>query len=260
MPIKTDPQFIGRAWITPDDDVVAGHTGTWTISYEVGAYGYDERARLKIATRFASDWAPPQFTDPKGRNYTTVRLESKSPTATAGIAWEARGWVRPWLKCFAVSMANGSLHPGDKVHVTIGDTSGGSAGSRAQTFREKGCEFLVLVDPFGTEIYAPLDPSPKINIVGGGLHHLVATAPTTVRAGEAFEALVKVEDVWGNPAERFDGELKIVATGAPIQGLPPTVRFKRGDLAVARLSGLTLVEGGQESRIVASFGFHKEES
>lgn len=260
MPIKTDPQFIGRAWITPDEDVVAGHTGAWTISYEVGAYGYDERARLKIATRFASDWAPPQFTDAKGRNYTTVRLESKNPTATASIAWEPRGWVRPWLKCFAISIANGSLHPGDKVHVTIGDTSGGSSGSRAQTFREKGCEFLVLVDPFGTEIYAPLDPSPKINIVGGGLHHLVAIVPTTVRAGEAFEALVKIEDVWGNPAERFDGELKIVATGAPIQGLPPTVRFKRGELAVARLSGLTLVEGGQESRIVASFGFHKEES
>ncbi|MBI1733905.1 MAG: DUF3604 domain-containing protein [Candidatus Rokubacteria bacterium] len=260
MPINTDPEFIGRASIAPDEAVVAGHTGTWTITYEVGAYGYDERARVKIATRFASDWAPPQTTDAKGRNYTTVRLESKNPTATASLAWEPRGWVRPWLKCFTISIANGSLHPGDKIHVTLGDTSGGSPGSRAQTFREKGCEFLVLVDPFGTEIYTPLPSSPKINVVGGGLHHLVTIAPTTVRAGEPFEALVKVEDVWGNPAERFDGELKLTTLGAPIAGLPPTVRFKRGELAVARIPGLTIAQAGQESRIVANFGFHKEES
>ena len=45
MPVKTDSAFLGRAWITPDDDVVAGAVGTWTITYEVGAYGYDERAR-----------------------------------------------------------------------------------------------------------------------------------------------------------------------------------------------------------------------
>ena len=260
MPINSDPQYIGRAWITPEEDVIAGHTATWTISYEVGAYGYDERARLKIATRFASDWAPPQFSDAKGRNYTTVRLETKSGSASATVAYEPRGWIRPWLKCFVVSIANGSLYPGDKVHVTLGDTTGGGPGSRAQTFREKGAEFLVLADPFGTEIYTPVAASPKLNIVGGGLHHLVAIAPTTVRAGQPFEAIVKVEDVWGNPAERFDGELKIVATGAPIANLPATIRFKRGELAIARLSGLTIAEGGQETRIGASFGFHKQES
>ena len=49
MPIRTDARHLGRAWITPDAPVVAGQLGTWTVSYEVGAYGYDERARLKIA-------------------------------------------------------------------------------------------------------------------------------------------------------------------------------------------------------------------
>lgn len=77
MPINTDPHHIGRAWITPDGPVVAGQHGTWTLGYEVGAYGYDERARLKIAWRFASDWGTPQFTDPMRANYTTVRLETK---------------------------------------------------------------------------------------------------------------------------------------------------------------------------------------
>ena len=72
--------------------------GTWTVTYEVGAYGYDERARLKIAWRFASDWGTPQFTDPHGRNYTTVRLETTCATAVADLAFEPRGQVRPWFK------------------------------------------------------------------------------------------------------------------------------------------------------------------
>jgi len=150
MPIKSTPRFVGRAWITPAAPVVAGQLGTWTVTYEVGAYGYDERARLKIAWRFASDWGTPQFKDPHGRNYTTVHLETACATAVADLAVEQRGQVRPWFKTLVVAVADGSLSPGDRIHVTIGDTSAGSPGSRAQTFREKGCEWRIFVDPFGT--------------------------------------------------------------------------------------------------------------
>src|SRR5713226_10765248 len=134
MPINTDPRFIGRAWITPDAPVVAGAWGTWTFTYEVGAYGCDERARLKIASRFASDWGKPQFTDSKVAEYTTVRLETKRETAVASLAFEPRGQVRPWFKCLVASVADGSLDPGDRIHVTVGDRSGGEPSSRAQTF------------------------------------------------------------------------------------------------------------------------------
>jgi hypothetical protein len=258
MPVKHDPRFIGRAWITPDGPVVAGQLGTWTVSYEVGAYGYDERARLKIAWRFASDWGTPQFKDPRGRNYTTVRLETKCETAVADIAVEPRGQVRPWLKTLVVSVADGSLYPGDRVHVTIGDTSGGGPGSRAQTFREKGCEWRVFVDPFGTELYTVLEASPTLDVVGGALHRLVAIAPTTVRAGEPFDALVKAEDLWGNPCERFAGEVTLQSAGGPIAGLPPRVRWQSGEVAVARLPGLRVAGG--EARIRASSGERLTES
>src|SRR6266850_330939 len=220
MPINTDPHFVGRASISPDGPVVAGHVGTWTITYEVGAYGYDEFARLKIACRFASDWGTPQFTDPAALNYATVRLESRNPAAVARLAYEPRGHVRPWFKCLVVSIRDGSLYPGDQIHVTMGDTSGGGPGSRAQTFREKGCEWRLLVDPFGTELYSVLVPSPKIDVVGGELHRLVVVAPTTVRAGEPFDALVKAEDVWGNPCERFEGNVRLGANGAHLTACP----------------------------------------
>jgi hypothetical protein len=249
MPIRSDPHFVGRAWITPDTPVVAGQLGTWTVTYEVGAYGYDERARLKIAWRFASDWGTPQFTDPRGRNYTTVRLESACPTAVAEVAFEPRGQVRPWLKTLVVAVADGSLYPGDRIQVTVGDTAGGGPGSRAQTFRERGCEWRVFVDPFGTELYTVLEGSPTLDVVGGSLHRLVAVAPTTVRPGEPFDALVKAEDLWGNPCERFEGEVTLQAMGAPIEGLPPGVRWKTGEVAVARLGGLRLAAGQTRLRV-----------
>ena len=249
MPIKSDPHFVGRAWITPAGPVVAGQLGTWTVTYEVGAYGYDERARLKIAWRFASDWGTPQFKDPRGRDYTTVRLESACRTAVADLALAPRGQVRPWFKTLVVSVADGSLHPGDRLHVTVGDTSGGGPGSRAQTFREKGCEWRVFVDPFGTELYTVLEASPTLDVVGGALHRLVAIAPTTVRPGEPFDALVKAEDRWGNPCERFAGEVTLAAAGAAIEGLPRAVRWTSGEVAVARLPGLRLAAGETRVRV-----------
>jgi len=254
MPIKVDPRFVGRGWIAPDRSVVAGEYGTWTFTYEVGAYGYDERARLKIASRFASDWGRPQFTDARAPNYTTVRLETRCPTAVASLAFEPRGQVRPWFKCLVASVADGSLYPGDRLIITLGDTSAGSPGSRAQTFREKGCEWRFFVDPFGTELYEVMPGSPMMDIVGGALHRLVVVAPTTVRPGERFDALVKAEDVWGNPCERFDGEVAL----SGVEGLPASVPWKSGEVAVARLSGLQLTSG--ETRIVAAHGEHRVES
>jgi len=258
MPIKSDPRHVGRAWISPDGPVVAGQLGTWTVTYEVGAYGYDERARLKIAWRFASDWGTPQFKDPRGRNYTTIRLETRCPTAVADLAVEPRGQVRPWFKTLVASVADGSLYPGDRIHVTIGDTTGGGDGSRAQTFRERGCEWRVFVDPFGTELYTALEASPRLDVVGGALHRLVAVAPTTVRPDEPFDALVKAEDLWGNPCERFEGEVAVEAVGAAVPGLPRAVRWRSGEVAVARLAGLRVAGG--ETRLCVSGAGHAAES
>jgi len=128
--------------------------------------------------------------------------------------------------------------PGRQDPRQIGDTSGGSPGSRAQTFRERGCEWRLLVDPFGTELYAVLEPSPRLDIVGGGIHRLVVIAPTTVRPGEPFEALVKAEDVWGNPCERFEGEVKLGVRSAPLNALRGELTFRRGEFPGATLGAI----------------------
>jgi len=81
-----------------------------------------------------------------------------------------------------------------------------------------------------------------------------------VRPGEPFEALVKAEDVWGNPCERFEGDVTLAATGAPLQGLPRELTFRRGELAAARLSGFRGASAGAETRISAAHGSHQAES
>jgi len=182
MPINTDPRYVGRASMTPADSVVAGQLGTWTITYEVGAYGYDEFARLKIASRFASDWGPRSSAPREAR---TIRRSASSraaprpsPTSPGSLAGPSgSGSSASWCRYGT------GLYSGDKIHVTIGDRSGGGPGSRAQTFREKGCELRVLVDPFGTELYSVLASSPLLDIVGGEIHRLVVVAPT--RCGRA---------------------------------------------------------------------------
>lgn len=258
MPLNMDPRLVGRVWMTPDTPIIAGQYGTWTITYEVGEYGYDERARLKIAARFASDWATPQFKDPAAANYASVRLDSRSKTSVASLTYEPRGQVRPWFKSYVTSVADGSLYPGDRIHITIGDTSGGGRGSRAQTFRETQCEWRVFVDPFGTELYEVLPDSPRFDIVGGDIHRLVVVAPTTVRADEPFDAVVKAEDIWGNPCEWFSGRIALAAEGDTLSGLLTSVDFESGKRAVARLTDLQLSSGS--ARILATFGNHSAKS
>src|SRR5439155_3501039 len=72
----------------------------------------------------------------------------------------------------------------------------------------------------------------------------------------------KAEDVWGNPCERFSGEVALSVDGAAIEHLPRTVRFEDGCLAVARLESLRLRDAGGESRIVAARpgGAHRADS
>jgi hypothetical protein len=82
------------------------------------------------------------------------------------------------------------------IHITIGDTSGGEPGSRAQTFREKGLRVADLRRSVRHRaLHGAGRPRPSLDVVGGALHRLVAVAPTTVRPGEPFDALVKAEDV-----------------------------------------------------------------
>ena len=87
--------------------------------------------------------------------------------------------------------------------VTYGDRTGGSPGTRAQTFLEAKRYFWVAVDAEGDGGFVTLAAPPSLSIVGGAAVKLVVIAPSTVTAGTPFSLLVRAEDQWGNPAAAY---------------------------------------------------------
>src|SRR5690606_31855510 len=122
---------LGSVQLEPMTPVVAGARGTWTIRITVGSYGIDEGGTVKLAHRFASDWESPQFTEPAKEGYATVHT---SGAARLRPRFDPKGHDRPWMKALIIDVYDGSLEPGDTVTIVLGDRSGGSPGTRAQTF------------------------------------------------------------------------------------------------------------------------------
>ena len=149
-------EFYGWAEIDPIDEVVAGSTGTWKITYHAGKYGVDDGGVIKFAWRDVSDWAYPQFDAPSAPNYASVVTTGAS---SVRAQFEKQRFVRPWRLCVTVDVFDDSLEEGDTVTLTLGDASGGSSGSRAQTFCKEAFEFRVAVDWCGTWMYTVV-PSP----------------------------------------------------------------------------------------------------
>ena len=219
------PEVAGSATVTPSGAVEAGSYATFTLVYTAGFYGIDDSGSIKIVSRFASDQTSPQFTDPKAPGYTTV---TASNNAKLEVRYDPKGNVRPWDRTLYIKIVNGFMKEGDTITVVFGDTSGGSPGTRLQTFCEDTYEFQVLVDAIATYTYVPVPDQPVIAVVPGAPVTWRAVAPTTHPAGEPFRLSIKGEDRWGNPSDKADGTLRLQASG-PIAGLPDTVTLAPGN-------------------------------
>ena len=228
----------GWAEIDPAAPVVAGSVGTWRIIYHVGRYGVDDGGVVKFAWRDVSDWAVPQFENPSAPEYATV---STTGPASLRARFEKQRYIRPWRLCVTVDVFDDSLSEGDSITLTLGDTSGGSPGSRAQTFCKDAFEFRVAVDWCGTWVYTEV-PSPKIPIISGPPHRLVVLGPSETAPDEEGWIGVKAEDVWGNPSTGYAGTVQINAGG--LTGLPETYQFQSTDRGVHRFEGVKAAKTG----------------
>ena len=113
---------LGRAEIRPVGAFPVGFTGTWTITYTVGRFGIDDRGSLLIVQRDMTDAGALQCEDPGALGYVSV---STSGEAKLTARYDSRGWIRSWRGALVVMVDDGSLTPGDRVEVTLGDPSGG---------------------------------------------------------------------------------------------------------------------------------------
>jgi hypothetical protein len=184
------PDLMGSAVLTPSGRFEAGSMQNFTLVYTAGTFGVDDTGSIKIGFRFATDFGPVQFTDPKAPGYTTVEA---SNGATLEAKWEFKRNIRPWSRSLYIGVVKDFLAPGDTITIRFGDKRQGSPGIRLQTYCESEFEFRVLADPIRLSI--------------------------------------KADDKWGNPSDRMDRKLRLVADGVAIGGLPETLLFKPGAFA-----------------------------
>ncbi len=221
------PDLMGSATLGPTGAFEAGSYQSFTLVYTAGPFGMDDTGSLKIGFRFATDFGPVQFDDPKGQGYTSVEA---SNGATLECKWEFKRNIRPWSRSLYIGVAKHFLAPGDTITIRFGDRRSGSPGIRLQTYCESEFEFHVLADPIATYDYVALPRSPRIAIVPGPPAQWHAALPTLIRRGEPFRLAIKANDKWGNPSDRVEADLHLESS-ALVMGLPPKIRFERGQFA-----------------------------
>jgi len=200
----------GRVELSPTRDVVAGSYNTWKITFTIGSLGMDDVSQFKLASNMTSDWGTPQFDHPREPNYATV---DTSGEARVEARFDDDGHERPWKHTVTVDVFDGALNPGETVALTLGDTTGGSMGHRAQTYPEDDFRLIPLVDPFGTGEFIQLHDELAFDIVPGRATELEAVGPSTADVGEEVCVSVRAEDYWGNVATEYTGSLAIESDG-----------------------------------------------
>ncbi len=236
------PERMGTAIVEPAGQFEAGSFQSFTLTYTAGYFGIDDTGSIKVVHRFASDMGRPQFDDPGAANYTTVEA---SNGAVLHVEYDMKRNIRPWDKTLYIKVVRGFLREGDQIIIRFGDSRHGSPGIRLQTFCEHTFEFRVLVDAIATYNYVELPEQPEITIIPGAAELFKAIIPTQQYPQQVFKLRLKAEDRWGNPTNQCDRQF-ILRSTSPINGLPETVSFIKGEFSVT-LNELSTTELGDLS-------------
>jgi hypothetical protein len=172
----------------------------------------DYTGSIKVGFRFATDFGPVQFTDPKAPGYTTVEA---SNGATREAKWEFKRNIRAWSRSLYIGVMKDFLAPGDTITIRFGDRRQGSPGIRLQTYCESEFEFRVLADPIATYDYVTIPNSPKIAIVPDlacvGARCCRRWCVRARRSGCRSRPTIR-----GNPSNLVDRTLRLKAEGAVV--------------------------------------------
>ena len=204
--------------------MTAGALERWTLRFTARAE-VPPGGRIGIAHRWPSDWGIAQASDPAGIDY----LEAEASGGASVRWWNARlhAW-HPFDHIVFVELCDG-LQAGGVVALRFGDGRRGSPGFRVQTFIEEASPSSLR--------WQARDGAPwvefarhTVQIVGARPERLVVTVPSFVAAGKPFDAHVRVEDRWGNPAA-LDAPLEVeIGSGARTRVTVPTSAWTRSPL------------------------------
>jgi hypothetical protein len=210
-----DTRF-GAVEIRPLDPIVAGSHVCLEIEFTAGLFGIDDTGAVRLAMRYATDMALPQFSDAAAANYVSAEA---SNGAKLEVRYEPRGNQRPYDRTIVIRVLSGFLRQGDTITLRLGDRRFGSPGIRFQTAAEANFQFRVAVDAIAAGVYTEISDVPTLRVVAGSASCWKAFLPTIAHAGGRAKLGFRAEDIWGNPVHLHDETLTLTWTGA-VRALP----------------------------------------
>jgi hypothetical protein len=230
----------GQLARTDNNTLVAGAYSTMTFEYTVGDIELQKNGGLRIGQKFISNRPRLQANNPVGDSYVTFKVTRGSARVEPGVTL----WQSVFSSIFApvpmplMKITDGTLRKGDKVLITVGDTSGLARGYRPMPRDADEFQFYVEIDPDGSGIFqqGAITATP---ILGDNAVTLNAVVPSIVAVNEPFAVRIRVEDQYGNPA-RFDGgEFQVLLNGKSVGSAP----IAKGQY-VGKLEGVRLPAEG----------------
>lgn len=233
--MRLNKTYMGTCSLEPTRDVTAGEFSTWTITFTAGEYGIDDGGTMVLAWKSVSDWDTPQFDAPTEPGYTTV-----TTTGHCNLRARYNKFYRSFGNSILIEVNGGYIQKGDVITVTLGDTSKGSLGMRAQSFCEREHEFRLYLDPCSTLRYEEMPERMKVRIVPAMHHEIQCVLPGGVYQDEPFAVAIRALDEFGNPTSRYQGRVKlemICDEGFRFEGIPEEVDFDYAPNGVVRIEG-----------------------
>ncbi len=252
---------IGSAKLEGPGAVEAYSYQRWTFIYTAGKAGIEPGGGLRIGMRHALRWTPAQTVKADSAGYLTV--ETPDGVQAEVYSGQAKGLNRffyqyfPWQNMVEVKVEGRPVRPGETIHVTFGDRSGGSPGMRVQPTDESPFIFKTYVDSQGNGDYLPMARNPCIEIRAAAPYRISVVAPSNAVAGEPTWTLVRVEDRFGNPATSYRGTVRLNAESDHVE-LPAPHIFTAGDEGVHRFENVVFREPGVHSVSASSDAFRDE--
>jgi hypothetical protein len=248
----------GTAVIAPEEPVVAGDWGTWTITYTAGPEGIAVGGSVRFEIPYG--FTPPQFKWPGDVGHVSARCSRRAarlqlsldPPVT--LDPEPFYYVTRWGRMIYAQVLEAPLVEGDEIVLEYGRLlhSPTPGGARAQHFAQT-VEFTVATDAEGTRSakfsgYTLVAEPPRLRVVGGLARRRRFIMPSVVAAREPFTVRVLSLDEHGNTCKpvsswqdefavagehRFE-EREAVLTGGsnPVLCLPrePVLKLYWGDI------------------------------
>ncbi len=224
---------------------VAGHYGTWTVTYEVGPGGLRAGAALRV--QLPDTWHAGlrnsanrlQATDPAGDHYVsaeasragvrlTTEVESESPAFLVKASRPGLdGRMERYVFVVRVTVAEGELDAGDAIRVMYGDTRGGSRGLRAAIVSTRPEPILAAVDRDGGGAFEPVFHDAALTAHSGIAAALRLSGPATLVVGETAALHLAAVDLYENPVTQFRDEVALRVLQGDVE-LPAAVRIDPG--------------------------------